>query len=165
MGNGYAEMPRSAEGRVIRDIVRSVLVSQADGELPYFTRRARIGDSWVLWRLRHRRGRDEPLGFGLSEMETLITPVVWITLNEAAREFGTAASGGMFAGVRSLFRRLLRRKPRLATVPPLTEEQREQIRDAVRQELLNRKFGKQRAADIANAVFHELSVAPSPVKE
>lgn len=151
--------------RAIRDIVRSVIDSQASKELPYFTSLARTGDSWVLWRLRHRRGRDEPLGFGLSQMATLITPVVWITLNEAAREFGSAAGDGMFAGVRALFRRLLRRKPRPATIPPLTGEQRERIRDAVRQELLDRKFGEQRATDIANAVFHELSVAPAPAKE
>jgi hypothetical protein len=105
------------------------------------------------------------LGFGLGEMATLITPVVWITLNESARQFGSAAGDGMFAGVRALFRRLLRRKPRLATVQLLTEEQRERVRDAVCQELLNRKFKEQRAADIANAVFHELSVASAPVKE
>lgn len=165
MGNHYGDIPPNTNERAIRDIVRSVIASQASRELPYFTRLARTGDSWVLWRLRHRRGRDEPLGFGLGEMATLITPVVWVTLNEAAREFGSAAGDGIFAGARGLFRRLVRRKPRLAAVPPLTEEQRERIRDAVRQELLDRKFGKQRAADIANAVFHELSVAPAPVKE
>lgn len=153
------------EERAIRDIVRSVIVSQAGRELPYFTHLARAGDSWVLWRLGHRRGRDEPLGFGLGEMATLITPAVWIALNQSAREFGSAAGDGMFAGARALIRRLLRRKPRLATVPPLTEEQRERVRDAVLRELLNRKFKEQRAADIANAVFHELSVPPAPPKE
>ena len=165
MGNDDVSMPGSAGGRAVRDIVHSVIDSQAGRELPYFTRLARTGDSWVLWRLRHRRGRDEPLGFGLGEMATLITPVVWISLNESARKFGSAAGDGMFAGLRALVRRLLRRKPRLATVPPLTDEQRERVRDAVRQELLNRKFREQRAVDIANAVFHELSVSPAPVKE
>jgi hypothetical protein len=163
--SNYTGMPSSTGARAIRDIVRSVIDSKASQELPYLTRLARTGDSWVLWRLRHRRGRDEPLGFGLGEMATLITPMVWLTLNEAAKKFGSAAGDGLFAGVRALFRRLLRRKPRLATVPPLTEEQRERIRDAIRQELLKRKIGEQRATDLANAVFHELSVTPAPVKE
>lgn len=151
--------------RAIRDIVRSVISSQASEEIRYFSGLARTDDSWVLWRLRHRRGHDEPLAFGLDEMTTLVTPVVWITLNEAAREFGSAAGDGLFAGVRALLRRLLRRKPKGATVPPMTEEQRERIRDAVQRELNIRNIGKQRAIDIANAVFHELSLPPKPVEE
>lgn len=150
----------SAAERAVRDIVRSVVVSQARHELPYFTRLARSGDSWVLWRLNRSRGRDEPLGFGLGEMAALATPVVWVTLNEAAREFGSAAGDGMFAGVQELVRRILRRKPRPATVPPLTTEQRKKVRDTVYEELLTKKMSEKRAGDIANAVYYELSVSP-----
>jgi hypothetical protein len=108
-------------------------------------------------------------------MATLATPVVWITLNEAAREFGSAAGDGMFAGVRALLCRLLRRKPKPATMLPLTEEQRQKVRDAVRESLLKKKLSKQRADDIANAVYYELSLKsaapaktgadPAPVKD
>lgn len=147
--------------RAVRDIVRAVAASQASHELPYFTRLARSGDSWVLWRLRHPRGSSGPLGFGLGEMATLATPVVWITVNEAAREFGSAAGDGMFDGVRALLGRLLRRKPKAATIPPLTEEQREKVRDTVREALKKKKMSEQRADDIANAVYHELSVKPA----
>jgi hypothetical protein len=147
--------------RAVRDIVRSVVASQASHELPYFTRLARCGDSWVLWRLRHQRGRSGPLEFGLSEMATLATPVVWITLNEAAHEFGSAAGDRMFAGVRALLCRLLRRKPRPAVIPPLTEEQRQKVRNAVRESLLKKKLSQQRADDIANAVYYELSPKPA----
>jgi hypothetical protein len=161
--------------KAVRDIVRSVIASQAGHELPYYARLARSGDSWVLWRLRHQRGRSGPLEFGLSEMATLATPIVWITLNEAAQEFGSAAGDGMFAGVRALLRRLLRRKPKPAIIPPLTEEQRQKVRDAVRESLLKKKLSQQRADDIANAVYYELSpkptapvtpgTDPAPVKE
>jgi len=147
----------STSERAVRDIVREAIASQASHELPFFTRLARSGDSWVLWRLCHLRGRRGPLGFGLSEMATLATPVVWITLNEAAREFGSGVGGGMFIGVRALLRRILRRKPRTATIPPLTEEQRQKVRDTVRESLLKKKLSKQRADDIANAVYYELS--------
>jgi hypothetical protein len=145
----------------VRDIVRAAVASQASHELPYFTRLARSGDSWVLWRLRHRRGRSEPLGFGLSEIATLATPVVWITLNEAAREFGSVAGDGMFDGVRALLCRLLRRKSNAATIPPLTEDQRQKVRDTVRESLLKKKLSEQRADDIANAVYYELSAKPA----
>lgn len=154
--------------RAVRDIVRAAVASKASHELPYFRRLARSGDSWVLWRLRHQRGRDEPLAFGLGEMATLATPVVWITLNEAAREFGSVAGDGMFAAVRALLRRLLRRKPRPATIPPLTEEQRQKVRDTVLEALKKTKLTEQRAIDIANAVHYQLvlvlyrSVGTSP---
>jgi hypothetical protein len=143
--------------RAVRDIVQTVVASQASHELPYFTRLARSGDSWVLWRLRHRQGRTGPLGFGLSEMAALATPVIWITLNEAAREFGSAAGDGMFAGAKALAGRLLRRKPRPAVIPPLTEEQRQKVHAAVRESLLKKKLSEQRADDIANAVYYALS--------
>jgi hypothetical protein len=58
----------------------------------------------------------------------------------------------------------VRRKPRPAILPPLAEKDRERVRDVVRQELMDRKFGKQRAEDIANAVFHELSTPPPPTE-
>jgi hypothetical protein len=161
--------------RAVRDIVGAAVASQASHELPYFTRLAHSGDSWVLWRLRHEQGRSGPLGFGLGEMATLATPVVWITLNEAAREFGSSAGDGIFAGVRALLCRLLRRKPRPATIPPLTEEQRQRVRDTVREALLKKKLSEQRAGDIANAVYYELAVksppagnaeaVPAPVKD
>jgi hypothetical protein len=148
--------------RAVRDVVGAAVASQVSHELPYFTWLARSGDSWVLWRLRHQRGRDEPLGFGFSEMAGLATPVVWITLNEAARQFGFSAGDGMFAGVRALLGRLLRRKPRPATIPPLTEEQRQEVRSMVREALLKKKLSNQRAEDIANAVYYELAVKPAP---
>jgi hypothetical protein len=147
----------STAERAVRDIVRATVASHVSHELPYFTRLARSSDSWVLWRLRHRRGRSGPLGFGLSEMATLVTPVVWITLNEAAREFGSAAGDGVFAGIRAMLCRLLRRKPKVAIIQPLTEEQRQKVRDAVRDSLLKKKLSKDRADDIANAVYYELS--------
>jgi hypothetical protein len=69
----------------------------------------------------------------------------------------------------------LRRKPRPATIPPLTEEQRQKVRDTVREALLKKKLSEQRAGDIANAVYYELAVkspppgnaeaAPAPVKD
>lgn len=60
--------------------------------------------------------RGEPLGFGLSEAVALVTPVVWIVVDEVARRSVGAAIGGVVPRVRSALRRLLRRP----AVPPLS---------------------------------------------
>jgi hypothetical protein len=143
--------------RAVRDFVREVVASHASHELPYLARLERFDDSWVLWRLRRGRGRDEPLGFGVTEVATLVTPVIWITLNEAAKEFGAETGGEMFAGARALLRRIARRKPRPMTLPPLTEEQRKKVRAAVRDVLKKKKLSDNRADEIADAVFWALS--------
>ena len=46
-------------------------------------------------------------------------------------------------------------------IPPLTEEQRERVRDVVRAELGKKKLSESRADAIADAVYHELSVKPA----
>lgn len=148
--------------REVRDIVRAVIASQESHELPYFETLARADDEWALARLRRRRERDEPLAFGIDQMVTLATPLVWVTLNEAAKEFGTVAGGGLFSGARLLLRRIFRCKPRSAIVPPLTEDQRRQVHDTVYQSVLDRGLGKKRAGDIANAVYFELPVDSAP---
>ncbi len=139
------------------DVVRAVVESEAGYELAYFRRLARFGDSWALWRLRRARGRDEALGFGAGEMATLITAVVWVVLNETAREFGSAAGDGMFAGLRALLRWLLRRKPERATIPPLTSQQRDKVDEMLKAELKKAKLSDKRVDAIANAFFRELS--------
>jgi hypothetical protein len=141
----------------VRDVVRAVVESKAGHELAYFGKLTRFDDSWALWCLRRRRGRDESLAFGPGETAALITSVVWIAINEAAKDFGTAAGDGMFVGLRALLRRLLRRKPRRVVVPPLTGQQRDKVCDTVEKELRKARLSEKRAKDVANAVFRELS--------
>ncbi len=158
IGDGEAA-PLSAPSRNVAacDVVRAVVESEAGYELAYFRRLARFGDSWALWRLRRARGRDEALGFGAGETATLITAAVWVVLNETAREFGSAAGDGMFAGLRALLRWLLRRKPKRATIPPLTSQQRDKVDEMLKEELKKAKLSDKRVDAIANALFRELS--------
>jgi hypothetical protein len=144
----------------VRQIVRSVVDTKAHYELGYFERLERFDDPWVVWHLRHARHRDEPLGIGIGEVAPLVTPVIWIAVYEAAREVGHTTGGGISGAVRSLFLWLLRRKPRPSTIPPLTEEQREMVRDVVRKELGKKKLSETRIDAIADAVYHALPVKP-----
>jgi hypothetical protein len=165
-GNGEGERvslhPADPGGVAARDVVRAVVQSQASYEMAYFARLTRFGDSWALWRLRRTRGRDEALGFGSGETATLITAVLWIVLNETAREFGLAAGDGMFAGLRALLRWLLRRKPKPVTIPPLTRDQQFKVCEMLEAELEKAKLSKNRVKAVSNALFRELSKGFAP---
>lgn len=159
--NGPRDLKHPAD-TAVRDIVRAVLTSEATHELPYFSRLARFDDSWVVWRLGRDRGRDEPLGFGIGEIAPLVTPVIWIVVNEAAREFGSAAGGGMLAGLRALLRKILRRKPKAATVPPLTKAQLDQVYDTAKAELLKAGLSQRRAEAVTDRLYRVLSEGFDP---
>lgn len=141
----------------VRDVVRAVVASEASYELPYLTRFTPFDDSWALWCLRRARPRDEPLGFGIDDVTALVTPVIWITVNEVAREVGTTAGDGMFTVLSALLRRLFRRKPKAATIPPLTQQQQDKVAEMVQEQLLKSKLSPRKAEAITNAIFRELS--------
>jgi hypothetical protein len=149
--------PPQPRAVAVREVVHAVVTSEASHELPYLARFAPFDDSWALRRLRRGRSRDEPLGFGIDGITALVTPVIWITVNEVAREFGTTAGDGMFTALSALLRRLLRRKPKAATIPPLTQPQQDKVAEMVQAELLKAKLSPHKAEAIANAIFRELS--------
>jgi hypothetical protein len=146
--------------RAVRDIVRSVVDAEARHERGYLERLERFDDPWVVWRLQHERRRDEPLGFGIGEIATLITPVIWVAIYEMAKEVGSTTGDGISGAVRALLRRVLRRKPQPAIIPPLTEDQRKKVHATVLNTLVQKKLSKSRAEAIADAVYRELSVEP-----
>jgi hypothetical protein len=150
----------STSEKAVRDIVRVAVENHVRHELPYFTRLARADDSWVLWNLRRRR-RSGPVGIGPSEIAT-VTGVLWIALNQAALEFGTAAGNGVFAAFWALVCKLLRLKPKNATIRLLRDEQLlKLVHDSVFEQLKNKtKLSDERCADIANAVYYQLSSKP-----
>jgi hypothetical protein len=150
----------STSEKAVRDIVKATVENHVSYELPYFTRLARSDDSWVLWRLCHQRGRSGPVAIGPSEMAT-VTGVIWIALNQAASEFGTVTGDGIFRAVGALLRRLLRRKPKTATIPALTAEQTEMVCGRLREALKEKtELGEKRRDDVVNDVFHQLLVKP-----
>ncbi|MFH8681620.1 M48 family metalloprotease [Streptomyces lydicus] len=161
------------EGRTtagtVREVVHDVTARVAREELPVVEGLARFGDATVVRRLGHRGGRRrEPLGFGAGEATALVTGVVWLALDETVRQLGERAANGALRGARSLLRRVLRRQPEPATLPPLTPEQLVEVRQRVLEVAARRALERERAGTVADAVVARLApgtpeaVPPAP---
>ncbi len=70
----------------VRQVVRDVVVLTAPEEAPLLEALDREPDDGRVVRVLSRRPRrGEPLGFGLEQAVPLLTPVVWLSLDEAVR--------------------------------------------------------------------------------
>lgn len=122
----------NTEGRYqIRNIVRYVIADVAPEELPYLDGLCRFDDKTILRRLKRGDRSDEPLGFGLGDLVTLLTPILWLALEETARRAADAAVDGAVRQGKAGLRRILKRRKEPMTVPPLTPEQLADLRRRV----------------------------------
>jgi hypothetical protein len=113
---------------------------------------------------RRRRGRVESLGFGWGQASVLLTPIVWLTLSEAARQFGAQAGDGAASGAKRLLRKILRRKaePLPPLVVPLSTEQLTRVREIAVKACKRRKISDARGREIANEIVTTLATAYPP---
>ncbi|WP_405592817.1 hypothetical protein [Streptomyces sp. NBC_01092] len=146
-------------GRSVRDVVREVVGDVASDELPLVDGLFQFDDGTVVRRLRGRGRRREPLGFGWGEIAILVTPVVWLTVDQAARRFSDVIAEGVVQRIMAGLRGVLRRRPAPVVVPPLTREQLGQVREQVLQAATERGLSERRAKEIADAVVARLVLA------
>ncbi|MGH3831356.1 MAG: hypothetical protein ACRDRS_13070 [Pseudonocardiaceae bacterium] len=144
------------DGIRVRDVVRDVVVEVAKEELPLVAGLARFDDAVVVRRLRRGRERREPLGFGFGEVATLVTPVVWLAVDEAARWIGDVAADGAATGMKAVLRKVLRRKAAAVVIPVPTREQLPVIHQLVLETGVQRGLGEEQARMIADAVVARL---------
>ncbi|MFK0260252.1 hypothetical protein ACIQU1_02760 [Streptomyces angustmyceticus] len=95
----------------VRDLVREVVAEHAAHELPLVDSLRRLDDDEVVRTLGRRGQKREPLGFGYAEVAALVTPVVWLVLDQAARRAVDTATESLLTRGRSGMRRMLRRAP------------------------------------------------------
>lgn len=145
-----------SSGSRVRDVVREVVAELAPDELLVVDGLFRLGDAKAVRRLRGRGRRREPLGFGVGDVVVLVTPVVWLALNQAAQRVADVAVDGAAKGMRDLLRRLFRRWRAPVTVPPLTPGQLGEVRRLVLQNARQHGMSERRAAEIANEVVTRL---------
>ncbi|MFF4191002.1 hypothetical protein [Nonomuraea sp. NPDC001831] len=160
-GNG-GPTSRAATTRV-RDVVRDVVAATAPEELLLVDGLAGLDDGLVIRRLGRRGTRREPLGFGLGEIAALVTPVVWLVIDEAARRAGTAAVDGAAARTKTVLRKVFRRPAAAVFVPDLSRDELAQVHRRVLETAVEHGLDDSRARLIADAVVGRLALAaPEP---
>ncbi|MGW4595415.1 hypothetical protein ACWEOA_08800 [Streptomyces sp. NPDC004457] len=148
----------------MRNVVRDIVAELAPHELIVLDALLLVDDDTALRRLARGRHRD-PLGFGLGEAATLLTPVVWMALDEAARQVvsTTVASAGRRA--RPWLRRIRRRPAEPAQsrpLPPLTPEQLEAVRSRVARLAVESGLEREAAGALAERVVARLVLPAEP---
>ncbi len=162
MGSGAdspGEHTVATGGATVRDVVRDVVAKVAREELPLVEGLAGFDDATVVRRLGRRGGRREPLGFGLGEVVALVTPVVWLVVDQAAKKAAGSAVDGAAKGTKAALRKIFRRKAPAVAVPPLTREQLGEVRRRVLETAAQRGLSQERAMVIADAVVARLALA------
>ncbi|MFI0975439.1 hypothetical protein ACH4SP_00245 [Streptomyces sp. NPDC021093] len=102
-------------------------------------------------RLLKRRSKD-PLSFGFAEIATLVTPVVWIAVQEVCRAAAEPAVGALRRRTGALMRRVLRRPAPALTVPPMTAETLEELHGRVCREARTAGLEEDAARALADRV-------------
>ncbi|MFJ3794587.1 hypothetical protein [Kitasatospora sp. NPDC090091] len=149
----------AAGHRRVRDVVREVIGEVAPEELVLLNGLLQYDDATVVGKLTGSGRRREPLGFGFGELVALVTPVVWLTVDQAARRAGEVAAENAARGTGTVLRRLFRRRSsESVTVPPLTREQLRGVRQQVQEAALDRGLSQDRASAIADAVVSRLAL-------
>ncbi|MDJ1135415.1 hypothetical protein [Streptomyces iconiensis] len=149
-------MDRAGQVRV-RAVVRDVVAVVAPAELVLVDGLALFDDATAVRRLSGRGGRREPLGFGLGEMAALVTPVVWLVLDQTVRKFAESAVDGSLRGARGLLRKALRRADEPLVIPPLTAGQLAEVRTRVLESASHRGLPVECAEAVADAVVARLA--------
>ncbi|MEV4442700.1 hypothetical protein AB0K09_27535 [Streptomyces sp. NPDC049577] len=110
----------------MRDVVRESVAEHAPHELPVVDGLLGFDDEHVVRVLSGQGDRREPLGFGYAEVTAVVTSVVWLVLDQVARQAAEKVADGVVGKGRAGLRRVLRRG---AVVPPrvLAELDREQL--------------------------------------
>ncbi|UZJ32825.1 hypothetical protein [Streptomyces endophytica] len=142
-------------------MVREVVVEVAPDEKVLVEGLLRIDDERAVARLRGRGRTREPLGFGVQEVTALVTPVVWLALDEAARKVAGAAVENVGRRSKAWLRRVARRPAAVRVVPPLTAEQLESVRQRVLELGAESGLAAETATALAERVVARLVLPPS----
>ena len=147
------------EQTTARGIVRAVIVELEPGEVAALDGLLRYDDAQVGQWLRKRRRGGGTVGFGFNDVALVLTPVVWMVVDEAMRDVVGKGIDESAKGLGGLFRRMLRRRKKVSTppaLPPLDEDQLARVRAIVAASAKRRGVSQRRAAEIAELVAKQL---------
>ncbi|RGC68191.1 hypothetical protein C5N14_14830 [Micromonospora sp. MW-13] len=141
----------------VRDVVRDVVAEVAEQELPLVIGLSRFSEAVVVRRLARTKGRRETLGFGVGEVVPLVTAAVWLVLDQTAQQAAGLVVTGSLGRLRTWWRRL-RRRPSVAVVPPLTQEQLREVHQRVIDVGGRRGLSRRQSEVVADAVVARLAL-------
>ncbi|WP_431910612.1 hypothetical protein [Micromonospora carbonacea] len=156
---------RASSDVTVRDVVRAVIADVAPEELPVVDALRQFDDETAVSRLGRGGARREPLGFGLEDAVYLVTPVLWIALDQSVRKTADRAVDGFPHSVRRLFRRASRRRPEPLAVPELTVHQVADIRQRVLELAATSGLSPERAEALADHLAVRLLIPVTPVED
>ncbi|MER8044497.1 hypothetical protein [Streptomyces sp. NPDC094032] len=145
---------------VVRVVVGDVVTGYAPEEVPVLAALAHVDDAEVVRILRGRR-KGEPLGFGFAEVAAVVTPVVWLAVDEACRSAVQSSVGSAYARLAGVTRRLLRRpSAESATeVPELSRDQLDVVHRRVTEDARTAGLAAEDAERLADRVVARLILA------
>jgi hypothetical protein len=152
----------SAGGSLLRDVVVGVVEEVAPEERPLLDALSGFDDATALRRLTARDDRDQPLAFGVEAATALVTPLVWIALEETVRRIIDSTADRISKPKRGRARLFGRRRAaEPVIIPPLTTDQLRQVEQAVLDAACDAGFSQKRSERIADGVVRRLVLAPS----
>ncbi|WP_229402550.1 hypothetical protein [Micromonospora okii] len=140
----------------VRDVVRAVVTEAAPRELPLVDGLATYDDETVVRLLRRTGSRREPLGFGWGEAVGLLTPVVWLVLDQVAQRLAGKAVDTTTSRARGLLRRFARGRRAPADIPSLTADELAALRAEVLDLFTRRGLDARAAAELTDTVVRRL---------
>jgi hypothetical protein len=143
----------------LRSTVRDIVAKAAPQELPILDGVLSARDDAGVSRLLNpRKVRRDPLGFGFTEVAALVSPVVWLVVDEAARRATGAATDSAIVRARSVSRRVLRRSPEPSRpMPSLSPQQINTVHQRVRERAQVAGLDEIAAEQLADAVVSRLA--------
>ncbi|MEE1721574.1 hypothetical protein ABZ649_30975 [Streptomyces albidoflavus] len=145
----------------VRDLVRDVVAEHAGHELPLVDTLRELDDVSAVRALSSQRKGREPLGFGYAEVTALVTPVIWLVLDQVARYGVETATDKLILRGRSGMRRLLRRGPQ--TPEPVSIEldpgELRLVRNKIVERAIERGIDRGEAEALADGVVARIVTA------
>ncbi|HWM38530.1 MAG TPA: hypothetical protein VNS49_15570 [Streptomyces sp.] len=151
----------------VRDLVRESVAERAAHELPLVDSLRRFDDDRIVRILTARKRKREPLGFGYAEVAALITPVLWLVLDQAARRGADRATESLLARGRSGVRRLLHRTPAAPgrVLIELEPDELALVRTQIVERAAERGIERREAEALADSVVARIATAPATAHE
>lgn len=115
-------------------------------------------DRRIIRRLRRRRTRDEPLGFGTGEIVGVLAAVLWVAVDEGVRTATGQAVQSLSERFRGGLRRLFRRPAPPPELPALTQEQLNVVAQLVTEHVREAGVSPQQARILAERVAGRLAL-------